>query len=295
MRRIAHIVNPVIVNKSSDLFVAQPVTFETMKRAKEFSCELVDVTFVSAQYTEDRAALPGGFRITPDLERSVLDVKSFTKKRKLPLLKDILDRLYEAAPEAEYLIYTNVDIALMPHFYLAVNDIIELGYDSFVINRRTISGRYRNVAELSFMYAEIGEPHIGHDCFIFRRDAYSDFKLGDACIGGGRVDKVLLLNLICNSNKFEEFTDLHLTFHIGDARIAAINTPEQLEYRFHNHTELKKVFKYYKNQKKLPDHPWIEKIVYRIELLDKSDKQENWIEGIKRKGAIVKLRKWLRL
>jgi hypothetical protein len=36
MRQIAHIINPVGVGKLSALFVTQPVTFETMKIAREF-------------------------------------------------------------------------------------------------------------------------------------------------------------------------------------------------------------------------------------------------------------------
>ena len=37
MISIAHIVNPVKVNKSSDLFIAQPIVFETMRTAAEFA------------------------------------------------------------------------------------------------------------------------------------------------------------------------------------------------------------------------------------------------------------------
>jgi hypothetical protein len=34
MIRMAHMVNPVLVNPSSDLHVAQPVTFESMRRVR---------------------------------------------------------------------------------------------------------------------------------------------------------------------------------------------------------------------------------------------------------------------
>ena len=37
MRKIAHIINPVVVSKSSDLYKAQPITFETMKLAKNYA------------------------------------------------------------------------------------------------------------------------------------------------------------------------------------------------------------------------------------------------------------------
>ena len=44
-------------------------------------------------------------------------------RRKLPLLADIIERLYENS-DAEWLIYTNVDIAVQPHFYESVASII---------------------------------------------------------------------------------------------------------------------------------------------------------------------------
>ena len=212
---IAHIINPVIVNNSSDLFIAQPITFETMRAAKEFAKNEVDVSLFSAQYAEDYPIIPDFFSKTVDLDRSILDMGSFNKQRKLPLIKDILDRLY-AASDADYLIYTNVDIALQPHFYVAVKKIIEFGYDAFIINRRTISKKYTKIDQIPFMYAAVGDGHPGYDCFVFKRNLYDKFYLGNACIGADWIGKIITANLVCFSNKFNPFKDLHLTFHIGD-------------------------------------------------------------------------------
>jgi len=88
MRKIAHIINPVIVKESSDLFIAQPITFETMRIAQEFARGHVDVALYSAQYPEDRPIIPEWFQMTPDLDRSILNIGSFHAKRKLPLVKD---------------------------------------------------------------------------------------------------------------------------------------------------------------------------------------------------------------
>ncbi len=237
MRKIAHIINPFIVDKASDLFVAQPITFETMKIAQKFSRGQVDVTLFTAQYPEDRPLIPDGFHVTPDLERSVLDFGSFQKKRKLPLLKDILDRLYEAT-DAEYLIYTNVDIALMPHFYVAVNAFIEKGYDGFVVNRRTIPPIYSSVAEIPWMYAEAGTKHLGFDCFVFKRNAYPEYKLSAVCLGIPWVNHVLLCNLICQSRNFFVFRKLHLTFHLGDSQVWL--KEKYADYYAYNRDEAKK-------------------------------------------------------
>ncbi|MGB3508584.1 MAG: FkbM family methyltransferase [Microcoleaceae cyanobacterium] len=71
---LAHIINPVVVGESSDLFVAQPITFETMKNAQNYAMGKVNVTLYSAQYPEDKSMVSDAFVKTPDLKTSVLDI-----------------------------------------------------------------------------------------------------------------------------------------------------------------------------------------------------------------------------
>ena len=218
MKKIAHIIHPVTVNPASDLVIAQPITFETMRISREFVKDTIGVTLYAVQYhDEKRLPLPGCFICVPDLIRSITDIKTFKKRRKLALIKDILDALYEAAHDAEYLIYTNVDIALQPYFYRTVVKIIEQRYDAFVINRRTISNRFSSIDQIPRMYAEVGESHKGYDCFVFKRDVYPKFKLGTICIGTAWIGRTLLANMVTFATKFKEFRDEHLTFHIGDS------------------------------------------------------------------------------
>lgn len=238
MLKIAHIINPVRVDSSSDLLTAQPITFETMRAARSFSSQWVKVTQLTAQFPEDRAAVPNDFTPTLDLERSVLDIRGFNVPRKLPLVKDILDRLYHNTG-ADYLIYTNVDIALQPYFYWTVSKIIEQGCEAFVINRRTIPGTYRRVDEIPLMYSDVGEKHPGWDCFVFKRNLYPQFNLGTACIGSGWIGRVIITNLACFSKRFEVFTDLHATFHIGDELVW--RAERVAEYLEHNKNECKKI------------------------------------------------------
>lgn len=245
MRKIAHIINPVIVKESSDLFVAQPITFKTMRIAQEFARERVEVTLFSAQYPEDRPIIPEWFQMTPDLDRSILDIGSFHKKRKLPLIKDILDRLYGAS-DAEYFIYTNVDIALMPNFYVTVNKLIGAGYDAFVINRRTIPDRYRSIDEIPLMYSEAGESHPGHDCFVFKRDVYTGYRIGTVCVGINWVGRALIYNLVCRAKHFKEFKRKHVTFHIGNDKTWKRN--EYTDYVAHNKREALKVLAEFERQ-----------------------------------------------
>jgi hypothetical protein len=215
MLTIAHIVNPVIVPESSDLFLAQPIAFEAMRIARDFSKHSVSVSLYSAQYPEDHAIVPPYITMTRDLGRSILDTAKEAGKRKLPLIKDILDRAYEVS-NADYFVYTNVDIGLKPEFYLAISDIVKGGHDAFSITRRTISRRFRTIQDLPQIYREKGKPHPGWDCFVFRRTIYPKFDLGDVCIGAPPIGRVLLCNCIRHADRFTIFTDKHLTFHMGD-------------------------------------------------------------------------------
>jgi hypothetical protein len=234
VRRIAHIVNPVLVGESSDLFLAQPITFETMRIARDFSAGKIHVELLSAQYPEDHPLVPADFCRTPDLETSILDHGRFHRPRKLPLLRDILDRLH-GATDAEYMIYTNVDIGLQPHFYLAVDQFIEEGFDAFVINRRTVSDRYLDIRHLPMIYSQTGQPHRGWDCFVFPRDAYLHYRLGTVCIGIPRADLALIANMVACATRFWEFKNRHLTFHLGNER--AWRSTAFSDYADHNTRE----------------------------------------------------------
>lgn len=240
MTKIAHIIHPVIVDPSSDLVIAQSITFETMRIAREFTKDAAEVSLYAVQYhDEERIQLPGCFIRTTDLSRSISDLKTFKKKRKLALIKDILDSLYESS-DADYYIYTNVDIALQPHFYQAVARFIEQGYDAFVINRRTISDRFFSIHEIPLMYAETGESHKGYDCFVFKREVYPEFKLGTICIGTAWIGRTLLANMVSYAAKFKEFRNEHLTFHIGDP--CPWREEEFSDYFHHNRNEYLKIF-----------------------------------------------------
>lgn len=259
--KVAHIINPFKVSQSSDLYFAQPVTFETMKAAKKFTGEEVEVELLSVCYSEDYEVVPAYFTKIGNLNRSVLDIIKPEKKKKLPLIKDILDMAFHNT-EADYLIYSNVDIALMPAFYKAIKKIIEDGYDAFVINRRTIKNNYNDIKDIPLMYAETGEPHPGFDCFVFKRDMYKHFNLGTACVGANWIGRVLIANLITNAVKFRIFDNLHLTFHIGDDR--SWKNHEFYDYDRHNETQLYNTLLHFSKNKKLT-HPMLEQFLKQIE------------------------------
>jgi glycosyltransferase involved in cell wall biosynthesis len=214
--RLAHVVNPVDLKANSDLYIAQPVTFESMRRSKAFATDIVDVDLLAVGYAEDHGAMPdSGFTILPDLQRSVLDVGEFEVPRKLPLLADLISAGFEGS-DADYLVFTNVDIALTPQFYARVAELIDAGHDAIIINRRTISKAHSNVNEIGAMYAEYGRDHPGYDCFVIQRSLYEKFNLGLISVGVHMIGRVLLWNLRAFARNLRIETQEHLTFHIGD-------------------------------------------------------------------------------
>ena len=218
MKRIAHLINPVSVDAASDLFTAQPITFRSMRLARRFSNGNTDVSLLSTCYPDDRSLVPPFFASTPDLTNSVMDVGTFGRPRRLPLLRDLFARLYDASEGADYVIYSNVDIAVMPFFYDTVCKYIARGCDGLMINRRTIPDHYKSPADLLKMYGETGKSHPGIDCFAMKRDLLPLFDFQNACVGTGPVGMIIAANLLANAQRSRWLENTHLTFHIGNDR-----------------------------------------------------------------------------
>jgi hypothetical protein len=240
MYNLTHIINPVKVSEASDLFVAQPVTFETMRRAKAFAKDVADINLITVQYAEDKDIIPDYFTKTSDLNKSILDFGTFNKHRKLPLLRDILQSAVDFESSSDYIIYTNSDISLMPHFYAFINEKIDEDYDAFVINRRTISKKH-NINSLYSAYSEFGIEHPGYDCFIFKKELFDKFELENICIGAQYIGLALYLNLNLYANKFKEFDKEHLTFHIGNDR--TWKNKDYKQFEVYNQVEFQKIKK----------------------------------------------------
>jgi hypothetical protein len=238
--KIAHIVNPVLFAKNSPHDFAQQIVFKSMESAHVYTDKDLEIEFISVQYPEDHPVIPDFFNVILDLNRSILNIGDFNNPRKLPLIKDIFDLAVEAT-DAEYVIYTNIDICLMPYFYQAVNKLISEGFDAFTINRRTISTEHEHVDSLPLMYAEIGEPHRGWDCFVFKRALYPKFHLGNLCLGIPLVGLAVIANMLAFAENFNQITRSHLTFHIGNDR--AWHARSNTDYDLHNRSELIKILR----------------------------------------------------
>lgn len=214
MATIAHIINIFQPPETSDLKLAQEVTLASMIRARNSSKNPESIQLLSAQTEADLKMVPNEFNATVNLSRDVTDLQTFSKKMYLPILKDILDRLYHET-DAEYLVYSNIDIGLQPHFYNEVNRFINEGHDAFMINRRRIEDKFDSVDQLDDMLAEKGKSHPGFDCFVFKRELYPQFSLAEVCIGVPFIEITLSQNLFCFAENPKVFADEYLTFHIG--------------------------------------------------------------------------------
>jgi hypothetical protein len=239
--RLAHIINPVKASPSSTLFEIQNITFSSIRVAKNFAeshSKDFHIDLFTTQYAEDHEIIPADFAKRKDLERSILDCATFTVPRKLPFLTDILAQLSDLS-NADYYIYTNIDIALMPHFYLAIRSYVEEGYCSFIVNRRTISENNINTLNLVTMYSEIGKKHQGYDCFVFKREILDSLILKKIVVGIPKVGLAFFVNLFCRSASFKVFANQHLTFHIGDDK--AWKSEDYADYWKYNNEQFKQI------------------------------------------------------
>lgn len=258
--RIAHIVNSVGRLAGPDLLSAQQLTFETMRRSRALCAPDVRVDLFVAASPPDFSETPDGFTPVPALDRSVLDASDFLVPRNFPFIRDILDRLY-AASDAPYHVYTNVDIALMPTFYSAVAAIIREGTTAFVINRRDIAHQGADFNRLPWLYAQLGSAHPGHDCFVWRRSTYPAWNLARLCLGAPGIGKGVVVNQVLTDPTFKEFTDLHLTFHLGSDRRWL--DPQLDDYRRFNRRELERVLAFFAPDPANVPHSLLNRIMAR--------------------------------
>ena len=250
--KIAHIINPVKVVANSELGIAQPITFNSILNAKKFAGSNIDIELYTVSYPEDREIIPNGFSQLPNLDKSILDIGNFSTPKKYPFLKDVIGALYTNST-ADYLIYTNMDIVLMPQFYLAVAAYLQQGNDAILINRRGISPKYQSINDLPLMYSEFGKPHPGFDCFVFHRSIFPKIILESICLGVSFSEVAMVHNLIAFAERLKLIDDLHLTFHIGSEVMPPLNG----EYYNHNRNEYEK-----KIYPKLKPHLDIRKFPY---------------------------------
>jgi len=223
--RFVHLVNPFRSPDGPSNDRVQAVSYESIRRAQAFLPE-IQVAPAAVVAARDRDCVPEGFELAGVLDRDVRDVASFAHPVPLPLVCDVLELGYAHAralaerhgenPETTYLVFTNVDIGLMPYFYSVVADLVSRGYETLTIFRRTIPPIDPDPKRLACIYSEYGTTHDGFDCFVFPLSQFERHVRSDACIGRGFVMRGLLYNLVANAANMAIVRLAHLTFHLGD-------------------------------------------------------------------------------
>ena len=254
--KLLHLVNPVKVTKSDELYTAQPITFVSMLNAKDFTKNTaIEVVLACTQYSEDKEIIPEYLHQLSTLNRSVSDCNSALSGRKLPLLKDILSKSKEIE-NVDYIIYTNVDIGLMPYFYDAVASYINKGNDAVIINKRRLTSNFNQVEQLPEIYANLGKSHPGFDCFFFKASLLEKLLLDDICVGVPFSGVSLLHNLVAFSENPLILKDSHLTFHIG---MNVLGFKKDLYYQHNKSIYFNKIYPNIKSKFDLNKFPYAEK------------------------------------
>jgi hypothetical protein len=260
-----HITSPVKVSKERDLYYAQPVTFETYKIAKNFSQSSLDIKQCTIQFSEDREIVSSHITILDDLKESIQDLGEFTFK--YPFIKEILDSAFNYSVEFDYIIFSNVDISIMPYFYSSIHKLIERGHDAVIINRRSIMDTYKQINDLPLMFAEVGDQHPGWDCFVLKRSLYPKLNFGKGVIGAVSSGRIIYYNLKFHAENLIELTNSHLTFHLGFSPTATRQYSDSnwIKANLHNDDELKKILNEMFGSANGKEKKWINQ---RLENLD---------------------------
>lgn len=234
--KIAHIINPLIAKETSDLFHAQPMTFKSMIEAKQYALKknpYNTIELLATVYEEDMRIIPKEFRRASNLQSSILDIMKPKKPRKLPFVKDVIDKALERNPE--YLIYTNVDIALMPDFYTKIIDYIKLGHDGIIINRTTMPSYNNKDLDWFVENIQIGKRHPGYDCFVIKKELYDQFQLGQIVVGINWIGEMIKRNILYLAKNPILLWDSRMTFHMGDDSPVHVSTEYQDQQQFNAH------------------------------------------------------------
>lgn len=234
----SHLINAVSETESKSLFEVQGFTMKSIVKAKDYANQSgIQVQNMVCLTQGNSAVIPDSFALVNPLERVSSDVVKTNKK--VPFFNDILQRLYDNST-GEYLIYTNLDICLMPNFYTSVKALIERGHDAIIINRRVIAMAHAQHGNLERMYADLGKVHTGYDTFVFKKDLFKKFILKDICVGVPPVGNDLFYNLFVFAENPILENEMHLTFHIGEDLVKSWGDNPLLK---HNASEFKKLLK----------------------------------------------------
>jgi hypothetical protein len=194
-----------------DMERAMGVTVFSMQRAQDYAAKRgIDVELMRARQDVEEHALPRRFKEAALLNRSHRDHTAQVFGRhwnvntpRLPFLIDILNRAYSES-SADYLVYHNLDISLMPDFYVKINALLSTGMDAIQVTRVGVEypgaqHGFFNITAMSEIYEMRDghlEAHPGADMFIFPRHWVPFLDIGDTHVGCAPIGTILWDDLI---------------------------------------------------------------------------------------------------
>ena len=229
-----HIINPFPCPENSEHGIASRITYESLRIAAEEARKRgIQIEVNAVVLPDDETAIKPPAKLAGHLDRTVQDIRPLSPTRPFPLIADIL-RIGAESSKCDYLIFTNMDIAVQPDFYLQLHEIVANRFEPgtpFTVYRRNISSHYNSIEQLPEMYRQSGQIAYGYDCFVFPRSYVSQLDLGNCCIGAAHFDYLLFIALDAVSGfRASRINDLPLTFHIGND----IAWSSQIDYIEHN-------------------------------------------------------------
>jgi hypothetical protein len=217
---ILHLINPYSSGNGSFDSRMQSLTMESMVEAKRFAKKDVHISLCYTCLEGDIVEVPSEFIQLSSLSRSIVDVHVDLNGKKLPLIQDILNKTEELGP-VDYVIYTNMDIIVLPHFYSFIFGKLNQ-HDAIVVNRRRITQKHIE-SGLSEIYADIGLSHPGFDCFVLEQSLLKSFDMGKICIGIPFLESAFTHHIAALAKSPLYVLDQHLTTHIGMEVMPKIN------------------------------------------------------------------------
>lgn len=239
--RLVHCLNPFAAPPESEHDTAQRITLQAMENARRYADSVaadLEVSLHSACFREDVEKLDLSlFDSVTELKRSAVDFIEPQVPRHFPLLFDILSS--GADQPGDFFLFTNTDIAPMPHFYVFVQDLLQRGFDAIIINRRTVSHAFKSPSDLPLSYSDIGRAHEGCDCFVLSRHLLETLPEHHSFIGISSVEMPLMMHMIASAAKPVYIYDGHVTLHIGDDK--SWSNPKFDDYTSYNKAEFQRV------------------------------------------------------
>jgi hypothetical protein len=233
MTKIAHVVNPVKIDQESEFFKIQKSTLQSIEIARTHSDPNDEIDLWYVQGYLENFNLTNPWNILGSLSRNISSQNSDLASRNLPVFQDIIDIINQKLSNYDIVIYSNMDIAVLPFFYDFISHAYQLDHDAIVINRRRISSQFINEKSITNSFVEIGKSHPGFDCFALSPSIYKKLNFESICLGIPFFEVSMIHQIAVYSRNPYWVLDKHLTFHFG---YSVLGFKKDLYYR-HNKAE----------------------------------------------------------